>query len=275
MARESLAPRLRVPIDWQLPPSIVARLGDRVGRQRAMGADGHLLLVLHEPPKTGVAERTGRLFWRSPNGSWSSNGLGAGLQSLTTHLGEFTDKIDALDKQSDSADSADDYYSMLRTVAPLHRVVRNLHATLQQARELVPEDRDVINARDQSGEMERALELLHSDASHGLNFTVARQAEEQAEASFQMAVAGYRLNLLAAMFFPIATIATVFGMNLKHGFEGDTSGAVFWGLLLAGLASGVFLAMTIAKKPVRPSDRKRRPEKSFAAKVGNKSGVRP
>jgi Mg2+ and Co2+ transporter CorA len=261
MAYESLAPRLRVPIEWQLPPDILERLGDRAGRQRAMSADGHLLIVLHEPPKPGVSERTGRLFWRNPQGNWSSNSLGAGLQSLNTHLAEFTQRIDTLEKRLETAQTANDYYSLLRTIAPLYRTARYLHAALQQAREMVPDDRDVINARDQATEIERALELMHGDASHGLDFTIARQAEDQAEASFQMSIAGYRLNLLAAMFFPIATIATVFGMNLRHGFEDDRTGAVFWSLLVVGLACGTVLALAIAKKPVRRPKRPSLPGK--------------
>jgi hypothetical protein len=251
MAREALAPRLRVPIEWQLPRALVDRLGDRTGRQRAMSADGHLLIVLHEPPKAGVTERVGRLFWRNPEGNWNSNSVGPGVQALMTHLSEFAERVDALDKRLESAQTAIDHYSLLRAVSPLHRTARYLHAALQQAREMVPDDRDIINARDQSGELERTLELLHNDASHGLDFTMARQAEDQAEASFQMAVASYRLNLLAAMFFPIATIAAVFGMNLRHGFESDTSGGVFWSLLVIGLVSGAILTLTVAKKPVR------------------------
>jgi Mg2+ and Co2+ transporter CorA len=247
---------MRVPIDWQLPPAFADRLGDRAGRQRAMTADGHLLLIVHEAPQAGVSERAGRLFWRDPTGNWRSNSLGAGFQSLASHLNEFVERVEALEKRLDAAQSADDFYSLLRTSAPLHRSARNLHATLQQAREFVPEDRDLINARDQSGEIERGLELLHSDAIHGLDFTIARQAEDQTEATFQMAVAGYRLNLLAAMFFPIATIAAVFGMNLRHGLEFDNTGAVFWTLLVVGLACGVLLTITIAKRPVRLPRRK-------------------
>jgi len=96
-------------------------------------------------------------------------------------------------------------FDLLRSIAPLHRTARHLYATLQEARELVPEDRDLINLRDQIGEIERALELLHGDAKNGLEFTVARQAEQQAERTYDMAVSAHRLNLLAAAFFPVAT----------------------------------------------------------------------
>jgi Mg2+ and Co2+ transporter CorA len=164
-----------------------------------------------------------------------------------------------LEKDMESADDASDYYALLRAVAPLHRSARNLHATLQQARELVPADTDLINARDQSAEIERALDLLHTDANHGLDFTIARHAEHQAEATHQMAVAGYRLNLLAATFFPIATIGAVFGMNLPHGFEDPQYRGLFWFLLVFGLMSGVALAVVIARRPLSAATGKRPP----------------
>ena len=254
MPSDPTAPRLRVPLDWQLPTTITSRLGDTAGRQRAMSSEGHLLLILHELPTPGVSERTGRLFWRDPKGNWQSNSHGAGVQALAAHLQEYAGRVDGLEKEMESADSAEDYYSLLRAVAPLHRSARNLHATLQQARESI-EDTDLINARDQSGEIERTLELLHNDASHGLDFTIARQAEHQSESTHQMSVAGYRLNLLAAAFFPIATIGAIFGMNLKHGLEGETNVALFWLLLVVGLMSGLVLAGLIARKPVRPKSR--------------------
>lgn len=264
MALESTAPRLRVPIDWQLPANVTKRLGERSGRQRAMSAEGHLLLILHEPPVPGVSHRTGRLFWRDPAANWKSSSHGAGLQAMSGHLAEYATRVERLEKELENADNADDYYALLRAVGPLHRSARNLHATLQQARELVPDDPALINARDQAGEIERALDLLHNDASHGLNFTIARHAEDEAEATHQMSLAAYRLNLLAATFFPVATIGTVFGMNLSHGFEDPKYHGLFWVLLIFGLMSGIALAVLIARKPLRPV-RKRPPKPKTSA----------
>ena len=242
-----------MPLDWQLPAVLTRRLGERSGRQRAMHAEGQLLLVLHEPPVAGNSQRTGRLFWRDTAGNWKSGEHGAGVQALMGHLAEYGARVERLEREMERADSAADYYALLREVAPMHRSARNLHATLQQAREMVPDDGDLINARDQSGELERALDLLHNDAGHGLDYTVAHHAEQQAEVTHQMAVAGYRLNLLAATFFPIATIGAIFGMNLSHGLEGPGFGGVFWFLLAVGLMAGVGLAVVIAKKPVAPN----------------------
>jgi hypothetical protein len=245
--------RLLIPHDWQVPGVFVKRLGDAAGRQRAMAADGHLLLVLHEPPSAGVPQRGARLFWRDPAGAWRSRPLGDGAHALKRHLAEFADRVDALEKQWQTAAAAEDYYGVLRAIAPLHRTARHLHAVLQEARELVPEDRDLINLRDQAGEIERALELLHGDARNGLDFRVAHQAEQQAERAYDMAVSAHRLNLLAATFFPVATLSTIysaiFGMILAHGEQPWSTPALFWCLLALGMVCGFVLARAIARTP--------------------------
>ena len=243
-----------IPADWRVPEQFGKRLGDTAGRQRAMLADGHLLLILHEPPTPRVPERTAKLFWRDPSGAWKAKPGPPGIQALKQHVAEFGERVDALEARWADASTAQGYYDLLLAIAPLHRSVRNLHTTLQQAREMVPDDRDLLNLRDQVVEIERAIELLHGDVRNGLDFTVARQAEEQTERSYEMAVSAHRLNLLAALFFPIATISAVFGMNLSHGLVGGGP-ATFWTILAASLVCGLFLAQAIAKKP-RPSDKK-------------------
>ena len=44
-----------LPYDWDVPEVFRKRLGEGAGRQRCMTADGHLLLVLHQPPTPGVS----------------------------------------------------------------------------------------------------------------------------------------------------------------------------------------------------------------------------
>lgn len=264
--------RGRMPSDWRVPEVLVRRLGDGTGRQRAMEADGHLLLVLHAPPRAGEPERTGRLFWRDPAGNWRSTLSGEGTTALRRHVAEFADRTEKLEGGWQKASSARDYFLLLREIAPLYRTSRNLHATLQKARETMSADLDLLNARDQAGEVERALELLQADAKNGLEFTVAHQAEEEARRSFEMAVSAHRLNLLAAAFFPIATLAAVFGMNLPHGMEGWSTPAHFWGIIGLGMAWGLVLALLIARKP-RPSSTVAAGSGKGAAKVTEKSRV--
>jgi len=232
---------------WDLPPSLRKRLGDRAGRQRAMEADGHLLIILHELPSEDDFERQPRLFWRSPDGLWKSlTSAQDGLQSLRRHLEEFTRAIESLEDIAESASDADSFYKVLLRVAPIHRTARNMHAALQQARELV-DDHDIIVLRDRAGEIERAAELLHADAKVGLEYSVAKQEEAQTRASHAIAEAGHRLNLLAAVFLPLTAISAALGMNLASGLESAAAPWLFWLVLAAGLLLGFYVRSTFVR----------------------------
>lgn len=248
-----MPPRSPLPEAWIVPPVFRHRVRESVGRQRAMFADGHLLLVLHEPPKADETHRRARFFWRSPDGTWQSSNLGSGIAALQKHLGEYAAALERLDEAEERAEAADAYFRLLREIAPLRRAARNLHDTLQEARQAVREDRDLIVCRDQAYHVQRSAELLQGDAKSGLDCAVARRAEEQAKSSFQMALAAYRLNVLAAVFFPIVTISSVLGMNLSRGLgEEMLSQWFFWLVLVAGVGFGLVLKAAIMDKPARP-----------------------
>jgi Mg2+ and Co2+ transporter CorA len=226
-----------------------------------MIAEGHLLLILHEPPKPDELQRRGRYFWRAPNGTWQSHNLGAGITALKKHLGEYRDALEKLDRDEQRADLADDYFRLLRDIAPLHRAAHNLYDTLQQAREMVREDADLIVCRDQAYQVHRESELLRSDIQSGLDCAVARRAEEQAKSGEKMALASHRLNVLAAIFFPLVTISSIMGMNLERGLdEAMLSQWLFWVVLGTGLVCGFLLKTAVIDAPARPAnaDRKKR-----------------
>jgi len=255
--------RSPLPDTWQVPQVFRDRLRESVGRQRAMFADGHLLLILHEPPKPDELQRRGRYFWRSPEGSWQSNNLGAGITALKKHLGAYRDALEKLDRDEQRAELADEYFQLLREIAPLHRAARNLYDTLQQAREMVREDADLIVCRDQAYQIHRESELLRSDIQSGLDCAVARRAEEQARSSDRMALAAHRLNVLAAIFFPIVTISSILGMNLGRGLdEAMLSQWLFWVVLAAGIGCGFVLKAAIIDRPARPTQAERPEERA-------------
>ena len=239
-----------LPAAWKVPDVFRERLGDSPGRQRAMVHEGELLVVLHEPPTPDQEERQGRFFWRKPDGTWASTTAAPGHTALDKHLEEYDGLLDQLDEEEDTAQSADDYFELMRQLNPLVRAIRNLHAVLQQAREKIPGDKRIINYRDQAYTLERRAELLTSDAKNALDYAIARRAEEQAASSRQMAVASHRLNLLAAFFLPIATLTAIFGMNLRHGLEGQTSVSLapFAAVLGTGLLAGILLMSFITRR---------------------------
>lgn len=231
-----------LPAVWELPQAFRDRLGTRAGRQRAMFADGHLLLVLHLPPSPDDDERVARFLWRKPDGQWSSNDLGGGVGALGKHLAQYAEVIDRCEQRERDASAAEDYFQLLEVLAPIHRAARNLHNVLQDARKHVPEDRELINMRDKAYDLERNAELLYSGAKNSLDFEVARRAEQQAKAAHNMSVAAHRLNILAAFFFPLATLSSIFGMTLLDGWNGwTTPPMMFLIICVVGLLCGVIL----------------------------------
>lgn len=237
METKSLLPRV-----WDVPAVFRSRLGSKVGQQRAMFTDGHLLLVLHQPPGPDDTERQGRFLWRKPDGVWTSNDLGSSPNVVNRHLDQFSEAMAACDELEESATSAEDYFVVMDRLAPICRAARHLHQVLQEARQMVPDARELINFRDRAYEIERNAELLQTDTKNALDMLMAKKAEEQAQASHRMAVSAHRLNLLVAFFFPLATLSGILGVNLLHGFEYLTPPVPFLAFLGTGLLSGFALA---------------------------------
>jgi hypothetical protein len=241
-----------IPANWDVPAVFRRRLGDRVGRQRAMVADGHLLLVLHRAPALDEHERRGRLFWRHPDGKWHSPNAIDGTQALTAHLNEYQKQLEKLDAREAKAASSSEYFEVLSELTPFGRAARNQSSVMQGARGEFPDARELINFRDRAYEIERNAELLQADCKTALDYLIARQAEEQAQTTYHMAQASHRLNVLVAFFFPIATLSTVFGTNMVHGLETLNPPVPFLVTLAAGLLIGIILKIAITHEPKRP-----------------------
>lgn len=239
-----------IPDEWKLPETFRRRLGDQVGRQRAMIADGHLLLILHAPPTADDTSRLGRVFWRNEEGQWFAPNSTDGAQTLAAHILEFRSVIEKLDAREAVADSADDFFSIVSEATPLYRTARNFQLAVQNARDHI-DSRDIINLRDEAYNLERMTELMHQDAKHALDFSIALRAEQQAHATFDMGLAAHRLNVLVAFFFPIATLCAVFGTNLATGLEKKWAPYPFVMTLVAGLALGWILKLIVTRNPTR------------------------
>lgn len=241
-----------IPSGWQIPDALRHRLGDSVGRQRVMEAEGHLLVILHEPPAGLETTRIGRIFWRDPEGNWKPAALKHEAHPIGELLDQYAAVIGKLDEAETVALTAQQYFDVLTNLTPLVRSTHNLYSTLQDARQLVKEDRKLLLLRDRAYELSRRAELLMTDAKNTLDFTIARRAEEQAGAAERQAKASHRLNVLAAFFFPIATLTAIFGMNLQHGLEKwDAAARSPWAMaavLGAGLVAGGILALFVTRK---------------------------
>ena len=237
---------MSLPSTWNLPQDLRDRLGAEAGPQRAMREEGHLLIVLHELPGPNDRQRRAALFWRHPNGGWSNTRDGGGIEALQRLLAEFDAKLQHLDEDEATATSASQFHGVLESLTPLLRAARGMHRALQQARDLIKSDRDLLNLRDKAAELERTAELLMQDAQFGLNFTAAKQAESQAQAAQAMAATAHRINLLAALFLPLTALASVFGMEIRNGCEDCPS--AFPVIVAIGCVTGVILTIVVAKR---------------------------
>jgi hypothetical protein len=239
-----------LPHNWTVPEKFRARLGTQAGKQRVMVHEGHLLVILHTVPEPGELTRKAAIFWRAPDSSWKSTGAAAkgGVVAMRAHLEVFTTALTALEERVEAAARAADYFAVLHAVAPILRTARALHKTMQEAREAQSNDADLITLRDHACDIERAAELVHSDAKNGLEFTIAKRAEEQAELGAQIAVSSHRLNLLAALFLPVTAVATVFSMNFLHGFETRFAPWLFWAVLVFSFLLGFIVRAGLKSK---------------------------
>ncbi|MBL9152136.1 MAG: magnesium transporter CorA family protein [Verrucomicrobiales bacterium] len=235
-----------IPKTWTaLPESIRVRLGREAGPQRAMLEEGHLLVIIHLVPKPDRPTRQPALFWRQPSGEWRSSTDGPGVRSIADVIRVYDETLERLDDEENRAQDARTYHRVLEELAPVLRASRGLHRALQQARDLVKSERDLINYRDQAATIERNAELLLQDAQFGLDFIAAKQAEAQAVQAKSQAAAAHRLNLLAALFLPLTTIASVYGMSVP--LPGTSSPGIFWTICGIGAALGLGLSLAIVK----------------------------
>jgi hypothetical protein len=230
-----------IPKSWDLPESIRKRLGDAAGRQRLMDEDGHLLFILHQPPEPEDDEvRKPVLVWGQPSGEWKSSPEGGGLAALDAHMESYRKSIHALDEAVEAAKTPRQFFDVMKHVNPLLRATRNLLAVMQEAREARPDERRLINLRDRAVDLERAIDLVASDAKDGMEFALAENTEEQSRFAHEATLEARKLNRLAAFFFPLATLVAIFGMS-PPGEVIKMSG--FWLVIAAGIVAGLVIRM--------------------------------
>jgi len=237
-----------IPSNWSsFPEEFRARIGSTVGRQRVMVSDGDLLIVAHSPPEHDEAGRRGILFWHDSQGEWRCSNGDPGKVALGMHLDRYAKRIDLFEQQESSAVKADEYLHVLEGLAPLVRSTRNLLEALEEARKSLPGERPLIDYRDRAYDLSRQTELLYEDTKNSMDVAVIRRADEQASATHQMTVAAHRLNMLAATFFPFATLGAIFGTTFTENWSWSQSVTPFILFLVAGLLIGAILARFITR----------------------------
>lgn len=229
-----------LPKHWKIPTSIKERLGRDAGPQRIILEEGHLLIVLHRLPTPGSQKREGIFFWRDLDGKWEASN-GGKSNALEEHFDSFTNTLTRLTEAEDRASSAREYHKVLTELTPIARTVRNARDVMQKAREAISDDERLIDLRDRAAGLERSAELLLQDAGYGLNFTVARRAEEEADAA-------RRLNMLAAIFLPLTAATGLFGMTMRSNTGFEDHPLSFWMVALVSLLVGLILAVFLGKR---------------------------
>ena len=238
-----------IPPTWSVPDALRIRLGQNTyGRQRAIVEEGHLLLVLHKPPGADDREREGVLFWRSPAGDWQCNRGGPGPGGVKRHIQSYAELEHKLTAEYEGSPDINGLFDLMETLTPLVRAARNMHQALQTAREAIKADTFLIEIRDLAYEVERTFDLLVEDVRNEIQHRSARKAEEQARLSEQALHASHRLNILAALFFPLTAIASLFGMNLAHGLN-QNSVLIFWVVSLVSIGLGFMMKGWVLGKP--------------------------
>jgi hypothetical protein len=236
-----------LPKSWEIPEAIRSRLGREAGPQRSMFEDGHLLIIVHRMPDADERQRTPVFFLRTAEGAWrASDHKAQGPAALNDFLTAYEARIHELEDAEIKASTATEYHHLLEAAAPVLRASRGLHRAFQQAREMVKQDRDLINFRDKAAAIERSAELLLQDAQFGLNYTAARQSEAQAESAARMAASAHRLNILAALFLPLTAICSIFGREI-HSTLADRP-ENFWLVISAGVLAGLVVAVLVARR---------------------------
>lgn len=237
-----------IPGVWQLPDEFRQRLGSTAGRQRLMQSMDNILLVLHDVPEADDVTRRGILYWRDNTGTWKASDGSPGQIALQQHLQRYAKRLEEFDQLEHAAQTADEYSRLLEGLAPVARSMRNLLETLEEARKAVPSDRSLIDHRDRAYELSRWSDLMYDDAKNSMDVAVVRRAEEQASSSHRMLVSAHRLNVLAALFFPFATLGAIFGTTLTDNWNWSHSAGPFALFLLVGLICGPLLAAFISRE---------------------------
>ena len=239
-----LEEKLKLPEHYEIERELREQLSGRPGHQRCVVGQAELLLVLHEVPEAGVPEREAIFFWRRQDGRWLQSG-GPGLDEFDALLNRYAKAIDANEEILEVTESSEQVFGILRHAGPLYRSVRHIVQALEQALVQEPDDKAIRAFRDRAHELERASELLQSDARETLMFWQAEASEEHAKSTARLEKILFKLNLVTGFFLPLIALGGLLGMNVN--LPGFVRG-MFWWIFSGGLIVGGFLLWYVARE---------------------------
>lgn len=209
-----MSERILLPKLWALPEIFRRRMGEDVGRQRLMREEGQLLVILHQIPRAeDKGRRAGIFFWVDDKENWKSSPEAGGRAVLRAHVEAYADRAKKLDELLEKTSCAEEIHEVIDQAVPALRAARNMAEVLQELRMALPDDGKVLTIRDSAVGVERSMDLLVQDAKSSLDFLIAKSASEQAAAAASAIEEARKLNRLAAFFFPLVTLAGIFGIN--------------------------------------------------------------
>lgn len=235
-----------LPSGFELEDELSDQLSNRPGNQRCVVGRDELLLVAHDVPKPGVAERDPLIFWRRSDELWVDYAGGKGLKRLADLLDRYSKAIDANMELIEEADTAAEVFALAKAAGPLARASRNLAIAIEQTLVNDEDNREMKSFRDRSREIERAADQLNQDARLTLEYWKAERSEEQQASADKLNQIAFRLNLLAGFFLPLVALGGIFGMNVK--LPGFVNG-LFWLIFFGGLATGALMVWLVSRKP--------------------------
>ena len=234
----------KLPEHYEIEPELREQFSSRPGHQRCVEGNDELLLVVHEVPQAGIPEREALLFWKRRDDRWMQPG-GTGLSELGELLDRYAQAIDGHEGSLDKVDTAAEIFGVLRHSGPLARTTRNLVLAMEQVLAADHDNREIRTYRDRARELERAADLLNTDARVTLEFWQAERSEEQSRASARLGRIAFRMNLLAGFFLPLMAFSGLFGMNVTIP---EFMAPWFWGIFGAGIATGALLLWLVGRQ---------------------------
>ncbi|MEX1048080.1 MAG: hypothetical protein WED15_01030 [Akkermansiaceae bacterium] len=203
---------LKLPAHFALEPELRAQLSARAGKQRCLEGHDELLLIVHDVPEPAAPKIKPLLFWKRHDGRWTQPG-GPGISELGDLLNRYSEIIGSHHEVVTRAENAADILAILRHAGPLSRSSQELAHALDQTLASEPNDREIREIRDRAREIDRAAELLHTDARITLEFIRTEHGQSLARSAELILKTAQRILLVAAVFLPLIALGIFIGLS--------------------------------------------------------------